>query len=151
MLDGLLGLLTAIGEGIQAADGRGDPAAASPERLDKLTAGMMNGIGDAWLPLALINAVAVLLLAAGVARRLHDRGRTALWGLLPLPFMVAGTLVARRTIAIASGEPGQGPLDNMVLLVGPMTWVALIVLVVLMVGEGEPGPNRFGPPPVGPA
>jgi uncharacterized membrane protein YhaH (DUF805 family) len=35
-------------------------------------------------------ALAVVLLAAAVTRRLHDRGRRGWWGLPPLPFLLVG-------------------------------------------------------------
>src|SRR5688500_8569711 len=90
----------AVARGFMEMSGAFQPG-AGPEDLEKLMAGMMGRVADLWLPLTLINLLMIVLLAASVARRLHDRGRTAYWGLLPVPFWIAGALTARRAIALA--------------------------------------------------
>jgi uncharacterized membrane protein YhaH (DUF805 family) len=89
-------------------------------------------------------AAAVLLLAAAVTRRLHDRGRQGYWGLAPLPFLAVGLSLLPRVFA-GSGEGAESLIlalffNNVVYL------VLLIVLVVLLAKGSDLGVNRFGPP-----
>jgi len=92
--------------------------------------------------------LSVILLAAAVVRRLHDSGRSGVWGLLPLPFLTAGMVMMPRLFdQFAAGpEPDLGIffavfLNNLAYL------AALGVLIVLLALRGTPGENRFGPPP----
>jgi uncharacterized membrane protein YhaH (DUF805 family) len=94
--------------------------------------------------IAIATAIAVILLAAAVARRLHDRGRSGFWGLMPLPFLASGFLLMPRLFKAA--EPdfslfGYLFLNNLIYL------AALGTLVVLLAGAGEPRDNRYGPFP----
>ena len=93
----------------------------------------------------IVTVVAVLLLAAAVARRLHDRGRSGLWGLLPLPFLAFGLLGMNRLFA--SFGPGAIPdfrlfgalfLNNLVYL------GSLLLLVIQLASSGMQEPNRYG-------
>ena len=99
------------------------------------------------VPHAIILAVTVILLFSAVARRLHDRDRTGLWGLMPLPFAILALALMPHAFAIFSGgEPDMSfflglMLNNLVYL------AALLVLIVLLAGKGDKGPNRFGPAP----
>ena len=145
-----LGLtFVAVARGFMEMSGAFQPG-AGPEDIEKLMAGMMGRVTDLWLPLTLVNLLMIVLLAASIARRLHDRGRTAYWGLLPVPFWIAGALTARRAMALAM-TPGDGAsrpaLDTLIMLIGPFSWVAFIVLLVLLIGDGDHGPNAYGPDP----
>ena len=92
-------------------------------------------------------AVLVVLLAAAVARRLHDRGRSALWGLAPLPF-IGFAMFGMSALFVqmdSGGEPNIGLffaifLNNMVYL------AVLLTLVIQLAGAGRAEVNRFGPP-----
>lgn len=90
---------------------------------------------------------AVVLLAAAVARRLHDTGRAGYWGLLPLPFMAFGLFGFGHLLQqFMTDEPDLRLfaglfLNNMLYL------LALAGLVWLLCGVGTPGSNRFGPAP----
>lgn len=91
--------------------------------------------------------VIVLLLAASVARRLHDRGRSALWGLAPLPFLVFGLI----GFQVVMREVTTGVEPNMVLFFGiflnNICYLAvLLTLIIQLSGAGQPEANRFGPP-----
>ncbi|MDR6533559.1 uncharacterized membrane protein YhaH (DUF805 family) [Caulobacter rhizosphaerae] len=95
-------------------------------------------------------AVAVLLLAAAVTRRLHDRGRRGWWGLAPVPFLIIGlTLFPRLFQSTLSGQTTPGTLAMFgVMMANNLLYLAsLALLVVLLTGAGQPGENRFGPPP----
>ncbi len=92
-------------------------------------------------------AVLVVLLAAAVARRLHDRGRSAFWGLAPLPFI--GFAMFGMSVLLGQVERGGEPnialflaifLNNMVYL------AVLATLVIQLASAGKPEVNRFGPP-----
>jgi len=89
--------------------------------------------------------VAIILYAAAVTRRLHDRGRSGLWGLMPLPFIIYSS--ARMPKIFASMGTGSQP-DMAVffsIFVSNLLYiVALIWLIVLLAGPSEPKPNRYG-------
>ena len=88
--------------------------------------------------------LAVLLYAAAVFRRLHDRGISGAWGLLPLPFLVY-TLV--QTVRLFDSlTRGEQPVPAMMLTIAAsniLHWAALLALVVLLAGASDPGPNRY--------
>jgi uncharacterized membrane protein YhaH (DUF805 family) len=135
----------------EAAKPNEDPEAADM-LAERLMADMASEMGAIWQPLAVVTIVTVALLAAAVTRRLHDRGRTGLWGLLPVPFLAVSVATMPYTFRLGMAPKEVAPMDTFLMLAGPMSWVTLIVLVVLLVGEGDPGSNRFGPePPVDPA
>ncbi|MBO9558693.1 MAG: DUF805 domain-containing protein [Caulobacter sp.] len=96
-------------------------------------------------------AAVVLLLAAAVARRLHDSGRRGWWGLLPLPFLAVGMTVFPRFFqSTLSGEMGPEALKMFGLLFANnlLYLASLALLVFLLTRPGQPGENRFGPPGV---
>ncbi len=90
----------------------------------------------------------VVLLAAAVARRLHDCGRSGLWGLAPLPFLAFGLTV----MSIMMGHPGtaaDGPDMRLFFAIGLNNIVYLGVLLTLIIQLSRAGSreaNRFGPP-----
>jgi|SRR5579859_3207594 len=101
-------------------------------------------VGYFLLASVLMFAALVGILAAAVARRLHDSGRSAFWGLLPLPFVAyGGTVFVRLVSQFGTGEPDMrlflsGFISNALYL------VALAWLIVLLALRSAPGPNRFG-------
>jgi uncharacterized membrane protein YhaH (DUF805 family) len=100
-----------------------------------------------WLPIGAISLVSALLLAAAIVRRLHDRDRTGLWALMPLPFMVFSIANMATGIAFAPGRRGLTATELAASSAGSLYIIAGIVLIVLLVGDGTRGPNRFGPDP----
>lgn len=98
--------------------------------------------------LAGFTAFILLLLAGAVTRRLHDRGRSGLWGLLPLPFLAVAFALAQRTHAplrtLFDADPG---FTSVLLLSGLLYLASFLFLIVLLGGEGTQGPNRYGPDP----
>lgn len=109
----------------------------------------MPDVGPFLATLAATVLMAVGLLAAAVSRRLHDSGRRAFWGLMPLPFLLVGlmgfpVLMSRMT---ASEEPDLG-LFFLLFFNNVIYIVALASLIVLLALRGTKGPNRFGPEPV---
>jgi uncharacterized membrane protein YhaH (DUF805 family) len=94
---------------------------------------------------AAIFVATLLLLAAAVARRLHDRNRSGAWGLLPVPFIAFSLATMPRLFAgIGSGEAPDMRLFGALFLSNALYLVSLALLVVLLAGERSKGPNRFG-------
>lgn len=86
----------------------------------------------------------VALLAAAVARRLHDGGFSAFWGLLPLPFVAYSiTMFVRLASQFETGEP-DAQLFFIVFTTNVLYFVALVWLIVLLARRSVSGPNRFG-------
>jgi uncharacterized membrane protein YhaH (DUF805 family) len=96
---------------------------------------------------AVLAAITTLLLAAAVTRRLHDRDRRGWWGLLPLPFLLyAMVLMPRLFASVQRAGPPPMPLFFSLFVNNALYLAALAALVILLVGAGTPGPNRFGEP-----
>ena len=85
--------------------------------------------------------IAVLLLAAAVARRLHDRGKTGLWGLLPLPFLFFGLFAMSRVFA---STPPDLSLFALLFFNNLIYLGALLFLILQLAGGGMPGANAYG-------
>ncbi|HMG47709.1 MAG TPA: DUF805 domain-containing protein [Allosphingosinicella sp.] len=119
-------------------------AGPDPAVVERAMAQMVTGFGWLWIPTALIDAIIVALLAAAVMRRLHDRDRTAFWGLLPLPFKAIGVAFMPATFAFALAPTQPNPAMKLLLLQAPFFWGSLLWLCFLLAGEGTKGPNRFG-------
>ena len=90
----------------------------------------------------------IVLLAAAVSRRIHDLGKSALWGLMPVPFLIfcVGLFPVVMNDMMQSPEPNLALFfllffNNMAYIVG------LISLIVLLCLRGTTGTNRFGPEP----
>jgi uncharacterized membrane protein YhaH (DUF805 family) len=94
--------------------------------------------------LAVTLGLAVLLYAAAVVRRLHDSGRSGLWGLMPLPFLA---FTAVQTVRMFDSVSRGGQLDPALLLSAAagniLYWAALLALIALLAGASDPGPNRY--------
>lgn len=100
------------------------------------------------LMLVLMAALGVsylVLMAAAVTRRLHDAGRTALWGLLPFPFFAYHAVMfwLSWTDRIWPNEW----LFLSVSLSNGLGVLGTIILIILLALPGAPEPNRFGARP----
>lgn len=139
ILSSMMRAMEAAQRGDFGPDGQPNPAA-----IAQLTAQMGADFGGLWISFAVIHAITVVALAAAVTRRLHDRDRTVLWGLLPLPFMAMGIVLMPDAFAFAA-SPAQASTGMKLLgLSSPLFWGSFVWLVVLLAGEGTEGPNRFG-------
>lgn len=89
--------------------------------------------------------LAVSLLAAAVARRLHDRDMTAIWGLMPVPFLGIAAVGFPLMMAdmMASEAPNFG-LVGLLFLNNVAYMAALVTLIIILAQRGTSGPNRFG-------
>ena len=98
--------------------------------------------------LAAFTGFILMLLAAAVTRRLHDRDRSGLWGLLPLPFLAATFALAQRPRAPLRTLFDADPGFTAALLASGLLYIAsFLFLIALLGGEGTEGPNRYGADP----
>jgi len=96
---------------------------------------------------AISAAMFVLMLAAAVVRRLHDSGRSGLWALLPLPFLVAG-MWGLHAFRASIHERGDPPISFGLIMANNVIYLAVVgYLIFLLARSGTAGPNRYGPDP----
>jgi uncharacterized membrane protein YhaH (DUF805 family) len=99
--------------------------------------------GSVALFLAVTFGLAILLYAAAVVRRLHDRGKSGFWGLMPLPFILYSSVQMPRMFAsIGTGSQPDMTLFFSIFFSNLIYIVTLIWLIVLLAGPSEPVPNR---------
>lgn len=99
-------------------------------------------------PMALFLAVtfglAILLYAAAVVRRLHDRGKSGFWGLMPLPFIIYSSVQMPRMFAsVGTATQPDMTLFFSIFLSNLLYIATLIWLIVLLASPSEPAPNRY--------
>lgn len=112
------------------------PGAPSPDFLPFLTV------------VGAVALIAVVLLSAAVSRRLHDTGRTALWGLAPLPFLAFGLVMMPMMMGNFMGEAEPNfALFGLLFLNNIVYMAALVGLIALLCLATKPGPNRYGEAP----
>lgn len=104
-----------------------------------------------WGPLTLLLRLATIVPTLAVtARRLHDTNRSGWWILLPLVPEVLAIWTAITTAgAVVAGGGAAAALGGAALtgLIGLVALVGAIVLIVFCAMPGQPGENRYGPPP----
>jgi uncharacterized membrane protein YhaH (DUF805 family) len=87
----------------------------------------------------------VVLLAAAIARRLHDVGVSALWGLLPLPFVAFSLVMFNRMLS--QFWVGHAP-DTVVFMSAfasnMLYMICVVTLIVLLARASMSAPNRHG-------
>ncbi|MFL6861956.1 MAG: DUF805 domain-containing protein [Allosphingosinicella sp.] len=106
---------------------------------------LMPDMGPLVSGFAMLMPATILLLAAAVTRRLHDRDRPGWWGTLPVPFLAFGTIAMPRVMAGFQARSMPDMRLFFALLLNNMLYIgALVLLVVLLAGPGTGGPNRFG-------
>ena len=108
---------------------------------------LMPDFGRLLTTMGLVVAGVVGLLAAAVARRLHDTGRSGVWGLAPLPFLAFGIFGFEGLIeGFMTDDPDLRLFAG--LMLNNMIYLLTLAGLVWMLGSaGTPGPNRFGPAP----
>ncbi|WP_395645694.1 DUF805 domain-containing protein [Terricaulis sp.] len=116
---------------------------------------LMPDMGGFMILLGVTVVIVILLLAAAVSRRLHDRGKAAVWGLAPVPFLAVGLTIAptlMQSVVQAAGQsetPDVGrilPLFFLLFFNNMIYLAALGYLAYLLSGASE-GDNRYGPAP----
>lgn len=106
--------------------------------------GLMPDMTSLAYSMGVVIALAAIFLAAAVARRLHDRGKSGWWGIMPLPFALFSTFAMPGVFrSVEAGQPDMGAffavfLSNAAYLAG------LVFLVVLLLGKSDPVANRYG-------
>jgi uncharacterized membrane protein YhaH (DUF805 family) len=88
--------------------------------------------------------LAIILYAAAVARRLHDRGKSGAWGLMPLPFIIYSSIMMPRMFA-SVGQPDMTAFFS-IFFSNMLYIIALVTLIVLLAGHGDPESNRYDMP-----
>jgi len=99
-----------------------------------------------------VTGVVVFLLAAAVARRLHDSGRSGWWGMMPLPFLSGTYWGLSRLFALGpalSNSPDTPPAGFFevfgLTMIGDLGYLGtLILLIVFCCMPTQPGDNRYG-------
>jgi uncharacterized membrane protein YhaH (DUF805 family) len=97
-------------------------------------------IGGLMAGLGVIVAFVIVLLAAAVARRLHDGGKSRWWGVAPLPFLFTGLAIMTRIFAASAAGPDDALPDGFFVLFGLIMvnnlvyLAALITLIVMLCG-----------------
>lgn len=84
-----------------------------------------------------------------LARRFHDLGRPGAWAWLAVFSFAVWAL--RSAVSFAAGVDGRIGFDR---LTWPLDWLVVfanLVVVILAILPGSPGPNRYGPDPRQPA
>lgn len=91
-------------------------------------------------------AILVVLLAAAVTRRLHDRGLGGYWGLAPVLFLAVAFVGFPMMISnmMATDTPDMG-LFLLLFLNNLLYMIALAGLILVLALPGTRGPNRYGP------
>lgn len=95
------------------------------------------------LYLAVTFGLAILLYAAAVVRRLHDRGKSGAWGLMPLPFIIYSSIQMPRVFAsVGTGAQPDTTLFFSIFFSNLLYIITLIWLIVLLAGPSASAPNR---------
>lgn len=101
--------------------------------------------GSVALYLAVNFGLAILLYAAAVVRRLHDRGKSGFWGLMPLPFIIYSSIQMPRMFAFVGVEAQPDmALFFSIFFSNLLYIVTLIWLIVLLAGPSEEGVDQRG-------
>lgn len=108
---------------------------------------LMPDMAPMFLGLRVIVPIIGLLLAAAVTRRLHDTGRSGLWGLPPVVFLgIALALFPSMFQRLMAGDESAIGLF-LPLFANNMAYLASLgLLVFLLCREGKPDANRYGAP-----
>lgn len=129
------------GPGQYAVEIRGNRPELMPD-FDRLIGGM-----------AILAVAFVILMAAAVARRLHDSNRRAWWGALPLPFLAIGFAIMPRLFGQFQAMDATGAADPdlklfaMLFANNLLYLVCVVGLIILLMLPGTAGGNRFGNSP----
>lgn len=108
----------------------------SPEFMPDM-AGMTIGVG-------LVMLVIVLLYAAAVTRRLHDRGMSGSWALMPVPFLAYSMIqMPRMFSSVGSAAMPDMRLFFSIFISNILYIIALIALIVLLARRSDPESNRY--------
>ncbi len=128
-------------------------AAAAAERVPLQIGGyhpeLMPDFGSLLGGMSIIVALAIVLLAAAVTRRLHDVNRRGVWALLPLPFLAAGFRILPELFngvdAVLETTDRKISFYALILTDNLFYLIAFVLLILLLARKSYRGDNRFGP------
>ena len=106
------------------------------------------------VPMSLVLLVVALLMAAAVTRRLHDRGLSGPWALIPAGLYGVGLTLWGRMMSsmfteVSAVDNGAFMISFMLnFLVMMLAQMSMVVLLIVLAIKGKTGPNRYGPEPV---
>jgi len=125
----------------------GAPMTAADQRaMDQMMQGVYADMGSILtVTTPICTTLFVILLAAAVARRLHDRGMSGYWGLMPLPLTAFSLFTMPQMFAAFATHTVSGGWFAVLLINSLLYFGALILLIVLLAQRGLAGANRFGP------
>ncbi|HXC28558.1 MAG TPA: DUF805 domain-containing protein [Stellaceae bacterium] len=124
----------------------GQLTAADQKAFVQINSGIYSDMGSMMtVTTPIFAALFIILLAAAVARRLHDRGMSGYWGLMPLPFTAFSILTMPKLFAAFETHPFSYGWPPGLLINNLLYLAALILLIVLLARPGVAGANRFGP------
>lgn len=109
--------------------------------------GFMPDFSSFFLVLGVAMGVTVILLAAAVTRRLHDRGLPGFIGLVPVTLLATGLFGMSRLMATMDQTEPDLSLFGLMMLNNMLYIASLGGLVILLSLRGKPQPNRYGPAP----
>ena len=82
--------------------------------------------------------LAIVLYAAAVVRRLRDRGKSGLWGLMPLPFILYSSIqMPKMFLAVEPTAQPDMALLLSIFVSNLLYIISLIWLIVLLAGRSE--------------
>lgn len=104
-----------------------------------------------YLPLAFLANLALLWPAlAGMVKRLHDHNLDDRWAIIYVAVVFGYQFLALAAMLLALAGVPLMFLGTVLMLIGLLAFVAgIAVLVFCGFLKGTPGPNRFGPDPLG--
>ena len=122
--------------GFGAASAARDPASGM--------VGLFASLGIFMVVYAILGLGLIIPSIAVAVRRLHDTDRSGWWLLLP-----AAPYVLAIVVAVMAASSQSSALFGVVFVVNLLVIVAAVVLLVFYCLPGTPGPNRYGPDPLG--
>jgi uncharacterized membrane protein YhaH (DUF805 family) len=140
-------MIKAFQFGVQHASTKGGQLSAADQKaFAQINNGIYSDMGSMMtVTTPIFTALFVILLAAAVVRRLHDRGMSGYWGLMPLPFTMFSILTMPTLFAAFETHTVSGGWFAGLLINNLIYLAALISLIVLLARQGVAGANRFGP------
>jgi uncharacterized membrane protein YhaH (DUF805 family) len=109
---------------------------------------MMPDFSRMYVPMMIIKAVWILLMAASVTRRLHDRDRSGLWALAYVASAAIAAWFGPTVFASMSSGNLPGALLPLLTINNLLGFLVMVLLIIQFANRGTAGPNRFGPDPL---
>ena len=96
----------------------------------------------------IVFAVTCIVLASAVVRRLHDRGHSGFWALVPVALGFSGLYFMTNIFGNMLHTEASSVMSFMGVFLNNVAYmVTLIILTVHLALRGSSVPNAYGPPP----